>query len=88
MNEPLDPVSKRDLDAAITVVMIHTHDQQRLLVNGLITGAIVLIIAFLLADVVGVLIVLVLARIIQFFHPSKKDVTVVKNRWLKQEHPW
>ena len=88
MNEPLDPVSKRDLDAAITVVMTHTHDQQRLLVNGLITGAIVLIIAFLLADVVGVLIVLVLAHIIQFPPPSKKIAAAVKNRWLRQGHPW
>ena len=51
MNEPLDPVSKRDLDATTTVVMVHNQDQQRLLVNGLITGAIVLIIAFLLAAI-------------------------------------
>ena len=87
MNEPLDPVSKRDLDAAITVVMAHNQDQHRLSADGLVTGAIVLIIAFLLADVLGVLTVLVLARIIQFFHPSKKHAAVVKNRW-RQGHPW
>ena len=88
MNEPFNPVSKKDLDAAITVVMAHNQDQQRMLLNGLITGAIVLIIVFLLADVWGVLIILVLARIIQFFHPSKKHAAVVKNRWLRQGHPW
>ena len=87
MNEPLDPVSKRDLDALITVVRAHNQDQQRLLVDGLITGAIVLVIAFLLADVWGVLIILVLARIIQFFHPSKKHAAVVKNRWLRHRLP-
>ena len=84
MNEPLDPVSKKDLEAAITLVMVHNNDQQRLFVNGLITGAIVLIIAFLLAGVWGTLIVLVLARVIQFFHPSKKEVAVIKNQWIKQ----
>ena len=84
MNEPLDPVSKKDLEAAITLVMVHNHDQQRLFVNGLITGAIVLIIAFLLAGVWGTLIVLVLARVIQFFHPSKKEVAVIKNQWIRQ----
>ena len=84
MNEPLDPVSKKDLEAAITLVMVHNHDQQRLFVNVLITGAIVLIIAFLLAGVWGTLIVLVLARVIQFFHPSKKEVAVIKNQWIRQ----
>ena len=84
MNEPLDPVSKKDLEAAITLVMVHNHDQQLLFVNGLITGAIVLIIAFLLAGVWGTLIVLVLARVIQFFHPSKKEVAVIKNQWIRQ----
>ena len=84
MNEPLDPVSKTDLEAAITLVMAHNHDQQRLFVNVLITGAIVLIIAFLLAGVWGTLIVLVLARVIQFFHPSKKEVAVIKNQWIRQ----
>lgn len=84
MNEPLDPVSKKDLEAAITLVMAHNHDQQRLFVNVLITGAIVLIIAFLLAGVWGTLIVLVLARVIQFFHPSKKEVAVIKNQWIRQ----
>ena len=84
MNEPLDPVSKKDLEAAITLVMVHNHDQQRLFLDGLITGAIVLIIAFLLAGVWGTLIVLVLARVIQFFHPSKKEVAVIKNQWIRQ----
>ena len=84
MNEPLGPVSKKDLEAAITLVMAHNHDQQRLFVNDLITGAIVLIIAFLLAGVWGTLIVLVLARVIQFFHPSKKEVAVIKNQWIRQ----
>ena len=30
------------------------------------------------------LIVLVLARVIQFFHPSKKEVAVIKNQWIRQ----
>ena len=82
MNESTDPVSKKDLDVAITMVMAHNADQTRQFLDGLVTSAIVLIIAFLLGDVWGVLVVLVVMRIIQFFHPQKKALEAVKKQYL------
>ena len=83
MPEPLDPVTKKDLDDAITMIMAHTHDQGRQSVAGWLTTAIVLTIAFLLGGVWGVLIAFVVLRIIQFFHPSKKYLAAIKAKYLK-----
>ncbi len=66
MPEPLDPINKKDLDDVITIITVHTADQGRKALNGLLTTAIVLTIAFLLGGVWGVLIVFVVLRIIQF----------------------
>ena len=57
------PVLRKDLDAAIAVVQVNTKNHMHHLVNGLMTGAIALVIAFLVAGVVGVLTVLIIGRI-------------------------
>ncbi len=79
MPEPLDPINKKDLDDVITIITVHTADQGRKALNGLLTTAIVLTIAFLLGGVWGVLIVFVVLRIIQLFHPSKKYHDAIKD---------
>ena len=82
MNQPLEPIWKKDLDEAVTVVMAQNFEQLRLLVSGLLSHAIAMVIAFLLGGVWGMLIVLVVARIIQVFHPNKKNIAAVKNRYV------
>ena len=82
MNEPHNPVEKGDLDDAITTIMVHSQDQGRQFLNGFLTTAIIGIVAFLLGDVWGVLIVLVVMRILQMFHPGKKIAAAVKKHHL------
>jgi len=82
MNEPHDPVKKGDLDDAVTTIMVHNQDQGRQLLTGLLTTAIILIVAFLLGGVWAVLIVLVVMRILQIFHPGKKIAEAVKKHHL------
>ena len=84
MNELHDPVEKGDLDDAITTIMVHSQDQGRQLLSGLLTTAIILIVAFLLGNVWGVLIVLVIMRILQVFHPGKKAAAAVKRKHLSR----
>ena len=66
------------------MIMAHNQDQGRQFLNGLLTTAIILIVAFLLGNVWGVLIVLVIMRIIQIFHPSKKTAEAVKKNYLSR----
>ena len=84
LNEPNDPVEKKDLDAAITTTMVHTADQVRQFLNGLLTNALILIVAFLLGGVWAVLIALAVMRILQHFHPSKKAAEAVKKQYLSR----
>ena len=84
MNEPNNPVEKGDLDGAITTIMVHNQDQGRQFLNGLLTTAIILIVAFLLAGVWAVLIALAVMRILQHFHPSKKAAEAVKKQHLSR----
>ncbi len=84
MNEPNNPVEKRDLDDAVTTIMVHTADQVRQFLNGMLTAALILIVAFLLAGVWAVLIALAVMRILQHFHPSKKAAEAVKKQYLSR----
>ena len=82
MNEQYDPVEKRHLDDAVTTIIVHTADQVRQFLNGILTTALILIVAFLLGGVWAVLIALVVMRIFQIFHPSKKAAEAVKKQYL------
>ena len=84
MNEQYDPVEKRHFDDAVTTIMVHTADQVRQFLNGILTTALILIVAFLLAGVWAVLIALAVMRIIQHFHPSKKAAEAVKKQYLSR----
>ena len=84
MNQPNDPVEKRHIDDAVTTIMVHTADQVRQFLNGILTTALILIVAFLLAGVWAVLIALAVMRILQHFHPSKKAAEAFKKQYLSR----